>query len=55
MPYFKTKDQKSASMNTGGHGLGLNICQQIAQSHNGKITVKSKYSVGSEFTFEFLA
>ena len=40
-------------MNSTSHGLGLHISQRIAESHNGKIYVKSEYSKGSEFTFKF--
>lgn len=42
-------------MNTSSHGLGLHISQRIAESHNGRINVKSIYSEGSEFEFRFLA
>jgi signal transduction histidine kinase len=54
-PYFKTSDKNSQQMNTNSHGLGLNICQRIAENHNGKIFVKSKLNKGSIFTFKFLA
>ena len=33
-----------------GTGLGLYLCQQIAQRHRGDITVQSTAGVGSEFT-----
>ncbi|RME88404.1 MAG: GAF domain-containing protein, partial [Anaerolineae bacterium] len=33
-----------------GTGLGLSICKQIVQGHGGRIEVKSKLGVGTEFT-----
>jgi len=33
-----------------GTGLGLTICKQIIQGHNGRIEVKSKMGVGTSFT-----
>lgn len=44
-PFFSTKK--------GGHGLGLYICQQIVERHNGKITVTSDKGRGSVFTITF--
>jgi signal transduction histidine kinase/PAS domain-containing protein len=41
-PYFTTKKD--------GKGLGLNICKQIIEAHNGKIAVKSKLGKGTKFT-----
>lgn len=34
-----------------GQGLGLFICRQILDSHNGKIWVRSKLNKGSQFNF----
>jgi signal transduction histidine kinase len=42
-------------MNTKSNGLGLSICQRIAQALSGKISVTSEIGVGSTFTFEFTA
>tara|TARA_R110002096_G_scaffold279095_3_gene473277 strand:+ start:760 stop:2058 length:1299 start_codon:yes stop_codon:yes gene_type:complete len=39
------------SSSTGGLGLGLNICKQLVQLHDGMLKVKSKVGVGSEFSF----
>lgn len=40
----------SRNMNTGGHGLGLYIAQELAHQLSGKIRVKSEYGVGSTFS-----
>ena len=34
----------------GGAGLGLSICQHIAEVHNGRIEVESKFGEGSIFS-----
>lgn len=44
-PFFSTKK--------GGHGLGLYICQEIVERHNGKIIVKSDRGKRSIFTITF--
>ena len=38
-------------MNTGGTGLGLPICQEIINGHNGKIWAKNHPEGGAVFTF----
>lgn len=43
-PFFTKKDN--------GTGLGLAITQTIIKNHNGKINVKSKVGVGTEFIIE---
>ncbi len=44
---------KSRSRNEGGAGLGLTICQRIAELHNGTIEVRSIVGEGSTFTVSF--
>lgn len=41
-PFYTTKEE--------GTGLGLALCQKIAQDHAGKITVRSQVGIGSTFT-----
>jgi len=43
-PLFSTKAK--------GIGLGLTVCKQIIEAHDGNITVKSKVGEGSTFTIE---
>lgn len=45
---FYRADQ-SRSRITGGAGIGLAIVKSLVEAHGGKITVKSKLGVGSEF------
>jgi len=40
-------------MNAGGHGLGLSICNKIAEGLNGNITIESQLGVGTTMTFFF--
>jgi len=41
---------KSRNRNTGGSGIGLTIVKKIIEAHNGKVVVKSKVNIGTEFT-----
>ena len=47
---FYRVDQ-SRSREQGGSGLGLSIVKHIIEAHNEKITLKSEYGIGSEFSF----
>jgi heavy metal sensor kinase len=40
---------KARSLDTGGGGLGLSICQWVTQAHGGQITVRSQIEAGSTF------
>lgn len=46
------RSDKARSRTLGGTGLGLAIVKHIAQTHNGKIEVKSVEGKGSEFTLK---
>jgi signal transduction histidine kinase len=41
---------KSRNRNSGGTGLGLSIAYEIAQRHDGTITVSSSPGIGTDFT-----
>jgi len=43
-PFYTTKADR------GGTGLGLSVCQTIAQRHGGYITVQSTEGAGAVFT-----
>ncbi len=51
---FRSFDQVDASDSRpfGGVGLGLAICQRLADLLDGRIDLKSELGVGSEFSFE---
>ena len=42
-------------MNSGSHGLGLNICHRISKNLNGNLSVVSEKGKGSSFTLAFEA
>jgi PAS domain S-box-containing protein len=48
--FFRSDD--NAVRRRSGHGLGLSLCQEIVQMHNGALTVESTPGEGSEFTIE---
>ena len=44
---------KSRSREHGGAGLGLSICKNIMEMHEGKIKIQSEIGRGSKFILEF--
>ncbi len=47
-PFFTTKEPDENGH--GGSGLGLSVCRQIIEQHNGRIRVESVIGKGSTFT-----
>ncbi|QVL34411.1 HAMP domain-containing histidine kinase [Telmatocola sphagniphila] len=47
-PFYTTKDPDSSGH--GGTGLGLSVCRQIIEQHQGRIRVESVVGKGSTFT-----
>jgi len=47
-PFYSTK--KPDDQGHGGSGLGLSVCRQIIEQHNGRIRVESLVGKGSKFT-----
>ena len=41
---------KARTRQKGGLGLGLSLAQQIAEAHNGRITVEDNQPRGTKFT-----
>ena len=48
-PFYR--EDRSRSRKTGGAGLGLALCQEIADRHNGKIDVISEPGLGTTMKF----
>jgi len=48
---FSKKFSSLGTNNEKGSGLGLLICSEFIEKHNGKIWAKSTFGIGSEFTF----
>jgi signal transduction histidine kinase len=48
-PFFRADPSRSRL--SGGYGLGLSLCQTIAEAHAGKIEVQSEPGRGSTFSF----
>ena len=53
-PYYSTKSGPDAS-GKGGTGIGLSLCKEIIESHQGRIRVQSTVGVGTAFTLRFPA
>jgi signal transduction histidine kinase len=49
-PFFSTKDPDEEGR--GGSGLGLSLCRQIIEAHNGRIRVESTPGKGTTFTIK---
>jgi signal transduction histidine kinase len=49
--YFTTKSGPDAS-GKGGTGVGLAMCREIIESHQGKIRVESTVGIGTAFTLK---
>src|SRR5205807_7904823 len=47
-PFYTTKEPDENGH--GGTGLGLSVCRQIIEQHNGRIRVESVVGKGSTFT-----
>jgi signal transduction histidine kinase len=51
-PFFTTKDGSDGS-GKGGTGLGLALCREIVEKHNGRIRVESTVGLGTAFIIRF--
>jgi signal transduction histidine kinase len=49
-PFYTTKEPDEHG--SGGTGLGLSVCRQIIEQHNGRIRVESVVGRGSTFTIK---
>lgn len=52
-PFYRA--DRSRSKQTGGYGLGMNMCWKIMQAHGGSIHVDSRPGQGTTVTLEFPA
>ena len=43
-PFYRV--DSSRSKQTGGHGLGLNLCEKIIEAHKGSITIQNNTERG---------
>jgi len=44
---------KSRAKDTGGYGLGLNLCKTIMEAHDGKIEIQSRPEEGTTVSLYF--
>src|SRR5262249_42093261 len=49
-PFYTTKEPDEHGH--GGSGLGLSVCRQIIEQHQGRIRVESQIGKGSTFTLK---
>jgi signal transduction histidine kinase len=47
-PFYTTKEPDASGH--GGTGLGLSVCRQIIEQHQGRIRAESRYGKGATFT-----
>ncbi len=47
----KSYDTRVGTNNEKGSGLGLKLCKEFIERHNGKIWAESKIGIGSKFLF----
>jgi signal transduction histidine kinase len=50
-PFYRV--DKSRSKQTGGYGLGLNLCRTIMEAHHGKIEVDSSFGMRTRVSLFF--
>ncbi len=48
--FYRVDESRSSTIAGGGAGLGLSICQVIAERHRGKVELKSALGIGTQAT-----